>query len=183
MKTIITVTLLIMITADLAAQQEGTRLRQINKVSIGVCAGHYGYDPSVGLEIHSPSFWKGRLKIGGQYRVSWLETRDVKPSLFTFTSYQTGVIYLFPVSDRMRLYSETGIVVIKPNDKFSDTKFKAGGYVNAGLELFFENKRKYNICYFFATGYQHVNASTEKLELKISYATGVVFTNGLRFYF
>jgi hypothetical protein len=166
------------------AQENPKRFYHAKRYVLGISAGHAVLDPFVAIEASSPAFLGEHFRINAKASLAWLEEYKAKTDRWTtFHFYQAGLLYYTPMIDRARPYVEAGLLVLSPARCASEATLQKGFYSLLGVELFVENKERYNICYFFAGGYQHLNTRAEKIEAQPAYAKGFVFTNGLRIYF
>lgn len=184
LKSIILLVLLVFSLSKTSYGQTSSPYSHANKISLGLYAGQLAYDPVVGLEVTSPAFLKNRLSFRMRGGMAWLEQYKSQLNKWTeYTSLTTALVYKTHVIDRGRIYAEIGSSAIIPNEKFSDKKYLHGSYGLIGAELFFLNKRDFDICYYFGGGMSLIKAYAEKLEENQRYGNGFIFTNGFRIYF
>lgn len=152
--------------------------------SLGVLCGGYGHDTGVGIELGTPFLFNNRVSLRVRGNQNWLEA--YKADFDKWTKYETlttSLTYNTLVMDRARGYIEFGALFVFPDKRFSDEKAHQGLTSSIGLELFVFSDPYLNISYYFGGGFSSVKAHAEKLENKPSYANGLVFNNGFRFYF
>lgn len=155
-----------------------------NTFSIGITGGEYGYDSGLGLEVSTSTFRNTAVFLRVRGTVSWLEL--YKSTYDQWVRYETlnvSMVYNIFAFERSRGYVEMGTYMIFPNAKFSEHRSFQGLTSSMGVELFVITNPKFNMCYYFSSGFGYVRAYADKLENRPRYGNGFVFNNGLRFYF
>ncbi|HEY0653036.1 MAG TPA: hypothetical protein VGD65_07905 [Chryseosolibacter sp.] len=153
-------------------------------VSVGITAGHYNYDPAIGLELTSPEVFVTNLRVRGKANVTWLEQYQITDHRWpTFNSYWTGLVYNTNTLERGRVFFESGAYLLQPNKTFSSANLRTGFYGAIGVELFVAPNTRQRFSYFFSGGFAAINARADKLEGRPRYGQGVIFTNGFRYFF
>ncbi|HEY0656271.1 MAG TPA: hypothetical protein VGD65_24220 [Chryseosolibacter sp.] len=160
----------------------GTASRK-GAVSIGISAGHYDYDPAIGLEVTSPGIlnnFRFRLKVNH----NWSERYQAASGHWAnFNSYWCAFIYNTDAVDRTRIFLESGAYLIQPNKVFSSAKMHTGCFAAIGVEFFVAPNTRERFSYFFSGGFAAINARADKLEGRPHYGHGFIFTNGFRYFF
>lgn len=160
----------------------GTTSRK-GAVSIGITAGHYDYDPAIGLEITSPAILNNfRFRVRANH--NWSERYQAASGHWaTFNSYWCALIYNTDPVDKTRIFFESGAYLIQPSKVFSSTKMHTGCFAAVGVELFVAPNTRQRFSYFFSGGFAGINAHADKLEGRPRYGQGMIFTNGFRYFF
>jgi hypothetical protein len=152
--------------------------------TFGVSGGNTGFDPTLGIEIGTPTFSKERFCVRIKANISWLERFKADfDNWVSYHSFGISFIYNTQVVDRSRFYIDMGANLIVPNAKFATNKNIEAISGLAGVELFIFTKPDLNVSYYFGGGFSYAQAYADKMENKPRYSNGVVFNNGLRFYF
>ncbi len=163
--------------------QSDTPYPQSKGIAIAVTAGHYEYDPAVGVELSSPPMLSANVRLRMKMNCTWLEQyKTTSDHWATFNTYWAGIVYNVRVGDRAKFFVEGGSYNISPNTIFSSKKLHRGYYGAMGVELFVVPNHRENLCYFFSGGFASAHAHADKLEGNPRYGSGMTFTNGLRYY-
>lgn len=152
--------------------------------SFAITTGHYGLDPSLGIEVGTPTFSKERFCVRFKANLNWLEPQ--KAALDKWVSYHSFAIswvYNTQLYERTRLYVDLETFLVVPDSKFASNKNVQGLSGVAGLEFFISNHPKLNLSYYFGGGLSYARAYADKMEGKPRYANGLAFDTGIRFYF
>lgn len=153
-------------------------------ISLGISGGDYRYDPALGLEITSPQIFINHLRIRLKANRTWLEQyKSSTGHWVTFNSYWAGLVYNTNTIERARVFFEGGFYILSPNKIFSSAKLHTGYYGAVGLELFVVENPKERLAYFLSGGFASIQAYADKLEGSPRYGNGLIFVNGLRYYF
>ena len=151
--------------------------------SVAASAGMRAYDSEIGIEIGTPSFFKGSVCFRIKGNIAWLESYNASYDQWARYKSLTGVlVYNTNMLERSRVYAEFGAYFIFPDQTFSSSSYVQGITGSLGVELFFSPKSK-RASYFFSGGVAYIDAIADKIEDQPSYGSGFVFSNGLRFYF
>ena len=155
-----------------------------SKISAGISAGHFGYDPGLAIEFTTRAIFQNHLSLRVRGGVQWLEAyKAIHSQWVTYQSLSAGLVYNGRLFDRTRFYAELGILGIIPDARFSDKTFIEGFYELNGLEITLVRKQDYTLCLYLGVGPAFIKASAEKIEGNPRYANGLYFINGFRFYF
>ena len=151
--------------------------------SFAASAGMRAYDSEIGIEIGTPSFFKGSVCFRIKGNLAWLESYKAAYDQWAKYKSLTGVmVYNMNMLERSRVYVEFGTYFIFPDDTYSNSRYVQGITGSLGVELFFSPKTK-RASYFFSGGFAYIDAIADKMEDQPSYGSGFVFSNGFRFYF
>lgn len=174
----------VMLTAPARSQTETKQSPSINRLSAGISAGHYRYDPGIAIEFTTRSIFRNHLSLRVRGSVQWLEAyKAAHDKWVTYHTFSAGLVYLGQLFDRTRFYAELGMVGIAPDARFSDRLFIEGIYQFNGLEITLLDKKDYTLCLYFGLGPAFINAHAEKIEGNPGYGNGLHYLNGLRIYF
>ncbi|MEX2232273.1 MAG: hypothetical protein WD824_08940 [Cyclobacteriaceae bacterium] len=100
----------------------------------------------------------------------------------TYRSFGAAIVYSASITDRV-FYAEFGLLAIVPDIRFSKEKYLPGFYQLNGLEILLRNKENYGLCLYLGVGPSFINAFADKLEGNPRYGRGLLYINGIRFYF
>ncbi len=152
-------------------------------ISFGITAGHYYFDPAIGLEITSPGILNNfRFRVRANH--NWSERYQAASGHWaTFNSYWCALTYNTDPIDRTRIFLESGAYLIQPDKVFSSARIHTGCFAAVGVELFVAPNTTERLSYFFSGGFAAINARADKLEGRPRYGQGVIFTNGFRYFF
>jgi hypothetical protein len=73
-------------------------------------------------------------------------------------------------------------LLIRSNEKISSSKIVNGVVGETGIELFLADMPGAVVTYHFAIGAGFTSASADKIENSPRYGNGLIFSNGIRFY-
>jgi hypothetical protein len=166
------------------AQEAADLGPQEKRLSAGISAGHYSYDPGLAIEFTTRPVFQDHVSLRIRGSLQWLEAYQA--AQYNWISYQTiatGLVYNGKLFDRTRFYAEFGMLGIIPNAKVSEKAFVEGFYEFNGLEITLLSRKNYKLCFYFGVGPAFINASAEKLEGNPHYGNGLHFINGFRAYF
>lgn len=150
--------------------------------SFAISAGIHGDDPALGMEISRTLHDRLGLAFRIKANLQWLEqSKAIADHWVTFQTYWAGIVYNTRIADRARPYFELGAFAIVPDQSFSNEKTGIGYYGATGLELFFIRGNN-NACFYLSVGGTRSHMRAERLEASPRYGTGMVFSNGFRFY-
>jgi hypothetical protein len=150
--------------------------------SVAVSTGIHGDDPGLGMEISRTVHERTGLAFRIRANLQWLEqSKAITDHWVTFQTYWAGVVYNTRIADRARPYFELGAFAIVPDQSFSKEKTGIGYYGATGLELFFIRGNN-NVCLYLSVGGTRSHMRAERLEASPRYGTGIVFSNGFRYY-
>lgn len=166
------------------AQDAPTAYIHINKFSGAVSGGHYGYDPAIGVELTTPSFYRNHLRFRVRANLQWLEAYKATYQHWArYYSYSAALVYHSQILDRARFYVELGTFAIVPEATFSEKRFLQGFYEFNGLEIFLISTSHYNLAFYLGIGPMFIEAYADKLERRPRYGNGIQYSNGVRIYF
>ena len=166
------------------AQDDKEAIPNPSRLSGGISAGHYKYDPGIAIEFTTRAIFQNHLSMRIRGSVQWLEAyQAIHYQWLSYQTFSSGLVYTGRLFDQTRFYSEFGILVIIPNARFSDQRLVEGFYQINGLEITLLTKEHYTLCLYIGVGPAFIKASAEKIEGSPSYGNGLHFINGLRFYF
>ena len=155
-----------------------------SRLSAGISAGHYKYDPGIAIEFTTRAVFQHHLSLRIRGSIQWLE--DYQAIHYEWISYNTfsaGLVYNGRLFDRTRFYTEFGFLGIVPDARFSEAGFVEGFYQFNGLEITLLDRKDYTLCLHLGVGPAFIKASAEKIEGNPRYANGFHFINGVRVYF
>lgn len=156
----------------------------LRKMSVGVSAGHYRYDPGLALEVTTKAFLQNQLSIRVRGSVQWMEEYKATYNHWvTYRSVSAGLVYNGTISEKARFFAEVGMLAIIPDNRFSEKRFIEGFYEFNGVEIVFLNKENYLLSFYFGLGPAFINATAEKIEGNPRYGNAVHYINGMRIYF
>lgn len=146
--------------------------------------GRFGDDDGLGVEFGTPSFFDKRLSLRFKANTVWLESyKAATDHSARYQSLSTSLVYNIAMIERKMFFAELGTQMIYPDARFSDANLVPGYYFLAGVDLFAKITSNVKFVYFFAGGAIFSEAHAERLEGSPHYANGLLFSNGLRFYF
>ena len=156
---------------------------KIKRTSFGISGGYYDIDAGIALQATSPLFWGEKFAIRLSGARQWIEmypSSDIE--FIPYSSIRTGLVYNFPMIERARIYVEGGPFTVFPNKAYSEKDVIHGGYGVLGTEIFFSQRPKLVLLYFFELGFIALDDNEEKLNDGHPYAEGILFTTGFRFH-
>lgn len=166
------------------AQQDAEGVPNASRLSAGLSAGHYKYDPGIAIEFTTRAIFENHLSLRIRGSVQWLEAyQAVHYQWVSYHTFSSGLVYNGKLFDRTRFYAEFGILGIVPDVRFSDKGFVEGFYQFNGLEITLVTTKHYTLCLYVGAGPAFIKASAEKIEGNPSYGNGIHFINGFRVYF
>jgi hypothetical protein len=166
------------------AQGEIDHAPNARRLSAGVSAGHYRYDPGIAIEFTTRGIFQNHLSLRVRGSVQWLEAyQAVQSEWISYHTFSTGLVYSGKLFDRTRFYAEFGALGIVPDARFSTERFVEGIYEFNGLEITLFTRKDYALCLHVGVGPAFIKASAEKIEGSPSYGNGLHFINGFRLYF
>lgn len=166
------------------AQVQSESIVNASRLSAGISAGHYKYDPGVAIEFTSRAVFQNHLSLRLRGGVQWLEAYEaIHYQWISYHTFSTGLVYNGRLFDRTRFYAEFGILGIVPDARFSEKGFVDGFYEFNGLEITLVTRKDYTLCVYLGAGPAFIKASAEKIEGNPRYGNGLHFINGLRVYF
>lgn len=166
------------------AQEQPEPALDPNKLSAGISAGHYRYDPGLGVEFTTRAILQNHLSLRVRGSVQWLEAyQAVHYSWMSYQTFSTGLVYNSKLFERTRFYAEFGILGILPNPRFSDKTCSKGVYEFNGLEIILLPRKDYTLCLYFGAGPAFINAFADKIEGNPRFGNCLHFINGFRIYF
>ena len=171
-------------TGHALAQEQPEPAFDPNKLSAGISAGHYRYDPGIGVECTTPAILQNHLNLRIRASVQWLEAyQAVHYSWMSYQTFSTGLVYNSKLFERTRFYAEFGILGILPNSRFSDKPVAGGFYEFNGLEMILLPRKDYTLCLYLGAGPAFIKVFADKIEGNPRYGNGLHFINGFRVYF
>ena len=165
------------------AQQRSDHL-PVNRFAAGISTGHYGYDPAVGIDVTTSSFFRDHFSV--RIHGTWHGLEAYKSSYHRWASYQSyslGMVYHTNIIDHARFFIELGMFAIIPDSRFSEENYLQGVYQFNGIEVFFINTDQYCVGFHLGIGPTLIDAHADKLERSPRYGNGIFYLSGLRFYF
>lgn len=177
MKKIILLTFsILLLVTSLQAQD-----RDFKRVSFGFQINNVHGDFGLGLQALSPEFYNLRVSLRGN--LNWLNHQN-DAQQETWTEYgmiQLGFQYHHMITNRIKLYTEGGMVGLIPNAAFSTDVFKVGGYGVFGFEFLFTEGEGRDWAYFLELGGTGTGARANRTLANQFYATGFLVSVGFRF--
>ncbi len=189
MKTRITISTILLVGCVLHmgqahAQAENETVPNASRLSAGISAGHFKYDPGIAAEFTTRAIFQHHLSLRLRAGVQWLEAyQAIHYQWVSYGTFSTGFVYNGRLFDRTRFYVEFGILGIVPDARFSDESFVEGFYEFNGLEITLLTRKEYALCVYLGIGPAFIKASAEKIEGDPRYGNGLHFVNGVRVYF
>lgn len=166
------------------AQEETEAVPNPSRLSAGISAGHYRYDPGIAIEFTTRAIFQNHLSVRIRGSVQWLEAyQAIHYEWISYQTFSTGLVYNGRLFDRTRFFAEFGILGIVPDARFSDKTFVEGFYEINGLEITLLTRKDYTLCLYLGVGPAFIKASAEKIERNPRYGNGLHFINGFRVYF
>jgi hypothetical protein len=171
-------------TGHVFAQEDTAAIPNPSRLSAGISAGHYRYDPGIAIEFTTRAIFQDHLSLRIRGSVQWLEAyQAIHFQRISYQTFSTGLVYNARVFDRTRFFAEFGMLGIVPDARFSDKTFVKGFYEFNGLEMTLVTRKDYTLCLYLGVGPAFIKASAEKIEGNPSYGNGLHFINGFRVYF
>jgi hypothetical protein len=165
------------------AQEKAEALPNSNRLSVGISAGHYRYDPGTAIEFTSRAIFQNHLSLRIKGGIQWLEAyKAIHDQWISYQTFSTGLVYNGKLFDRTRFYVEFGFLGIVPDARFSDKSFVQGFYEFNGLEMTLLTRKDYTVCLYLGVGPAFIEASAEKIEGNPSYGNRVHYVSGFRVY-
>jgi len=155
--------------------------RDFNKFSYGFQLVKFQNEFGFGVHLLSPEF--KNLRLNAKINLNWLNHLD-NQSNQTWTEFlnnQVGINFHTSITNRINLYSEGGVVILFPNNSFSDESIDFGGYGLFGFEFFFTENTSRNPSYFIELGGIGTGAVASKIVSNPIYANGFLISVGYRF--
>lgn len=181
MVVILCVTLLVSITLPSVSQAQLPD--KANKFSIGGNVNRFQDDFGVGLVMTSPFFNNGKMALQASVIMNYHEGIPLGETTFGWMPYTTikfGTIGVAGViANTIRLYGGGGLVVIMPNEDFSDETV-IGGYGVFGFEFFMGENAP--VSYYMELGGIGTGARAELLPGEPIYANGFSATVGVKWH-
>jgi len=166
------------------AQTQVESIPNASRLSAGISAGHYRYDPGIAIEFTSRAIFQNHLSLRLRGGVQWLEAYEaIHYKWISYHTFSTGLVYNGRLFDRTRFYAEFGILGLVPDARFSEKGFVEGFYEFNGLEITLLTRKDYTLCLYLGVGPAFIKASAEKIEGNPRYGNGLHFINGVRVYF
>lgn len=167
-----------------SGSRQTTQAPTSNRISAGVSAGHYRYDPGVAIEFTTRAIFQHHLSLRIRGGIQWSEAyKSAYDHWVSYRSFATALVYSGQVFESTRFYTELGLIGFVPDTRFSDDDFVEGFYEFNGLEITILSKPDYTICVYLGAGPAFINAHAEKIEGNPAYGNGLHFINGVRVYF
>ena len=152
------------------------------RFSIAASAGMRAYDSELGIEVGTPSFFKGSVCFRVKGNLAWLESYKAVYDQWTrYKSLTAVMVYNTNMLERSRIYIEFGSYFIFPDQSFSSASYVQGITGSVGVELFLSPTSK-RVGYFFSGGFSYIDAMADKIEAQPGYGSGFLFSTGFRFY-
>jgi hypothetical protein len=155
--------------------------RDFNKISYGFQLVKFQNEFGFGIHLLSPEFKNLRFNV--KVNLNWLNHLDNQnnETWTEFLNNQFGINYHRSITNRINLYSEGGVVLLFPNNSFSDESVNIGGYGLFGFEFFFTENTGRNPSYFIELGGIGTGAIANKIDSNPMYANGFLISVGFRF--
>ena len=155
--------------------------RDFNNISYGFQQVKFQNEFGIGVHLLSPEF--KNLRINVKTNLNWLNHLDIQnnQTWTEFINNQVGINYQRCITTNINLYSEGGIVLIYPNNSFSNESVNFGGYGVFGFEFFFTENTNRNPSYFIELGGIGTGAVANKIIFNPIYANGFLISVGYRF--
>jgi hypothetical protein len=154
-----------------------------SRPSVGFHLNQFQNDFGLGLDLTSPYFFKHRIALRASANWQWLQSISPTTMVNDWASYQAfkvGVTgFRTSITTGLYIYSEGGVVLVLPDQIFSDESSVMGGYGLFGFE-FFANK---SFCYYLEMGGMGLGEVAEKALYKPIYSNGFTASVGFRIHF
>ena len=189
MKTCITISAILFVgcvlyVGQVNAQPDKETVPNASRLSAGISAGHFRYDPGIAVDFTTRAIFQHHLSLRIRGGVQWLEAyQAIHYQWVSYETFSTGFVYNGRLFDRTRFYVEFGILGIIPDARFSNESFVEGFYEFNGLEITVLDRNDYTLCLYLGIGPAFIKASAEKIEGNPRYGNGLHFVNGVRVYF
>jgi len=165
---------------------QGGRTPAKNHFEIGGQVNSFQNDYGLGINITSPYFYRGATAVRLSANYMWFQHNDLNSGNITWTpyySFQFGIVGgAAVIANFLRLYGESGLVLLLPNSEFSTNSTELGGYGVFGFEFFMSQDPQSFISYFIELGGMGIGAKADKLPGKPIYSNGFCASVGCRFY-
>jgi len=173
MKTFITISLLALLSPFLSAQSDSW--------SAGFQLNELGGDFGIGLNVGSPYFANDHLSIRLRANFQYFEYVDQDVTTWDpYLHFNLGIVSAsYPIAEKIRLYSEGGLIVVTSAFGLEENELHFGGYGLFGFEFHYSPG---STC-FIELGGQGVSAVAEELPNQPFYSNGFTIGVGTRFYF
>jgi hypothetical protein len=179
----LTILLLLSVGPQAAAQAPAGRSDE-KKLAAGISIGQVGDDPSISLELLTPTLLTKNLRAHIRLSRTWLEAyKATCDHSAAYSTASTGLIFTMRLSNQVRGTVETGSFVVAGNAKFSKRHLWSGYYAACGVELYSLDVKQSHFGFIMSAGYASSRARAGKLEGQPTYGGGVFFRGGLRYYF
>jgi hypothetical protein len=153
-------------------------------MAVGIDLSQLQSDYGMGISFTSPAFANGYMAVrahGGIAMYSGIPENKTEYDVMNYVPVRLGfVISVGMLNGLARFYSEPGLLVMIPDDKFSD-KIATGGYGLIGFECFTAEKSP--VTYFLEAGGYGSSGNADKLAGKPVWGSGFMLEVGVRMYF
>ena len=147
-------------------------------MSIGGQFGQYYNDFGVGLNASIP-LCKNGMDIRVRGNMVWHEhISETKATWTPYSNLSIGmVIPTGSIGEGVRSYTEGGLFIVIPSEKFSSDDYSIGGYGLIGIEL----SPVHFFAYFIEVGAVGIGAKADQIEGQPIYSNGLMIDAGFRF--
>ena len=171
--------MVIAIAATLLTQQVQAQESLNRNFGIGGQVGQYQQDFGIGLHVTSPYFANGKTAVRLKGNLVWNEHLN-SISETTWSSYSNLALGLVQsvgeLNGIVRLYGESGAILLFPSDAFSSKPVQFGGYGLFGFEFLLDR----HISYFLEAGGVGTGARADKVAGVPIYSNGFQIHVGVR---
>lgn len=154
---------------------------QSNQWSAGFQLNELGQDFGIGLNFASPYFANDYLAIRLRANYQYFEYVDQEKTTWDgYLHFNLGLVSAsYSISEKLRLYSEGGVVLVTSAFGLDENELHFGGYGLFGFEFHYSPG---STC-FIELGGQGVSAIAEELPNQPFYSNGFTMSVGTRYYF
>lgn len=184
MREVYVIGLLLCYVLGCSAQDSQSQMNHGDHFSVGLSAGEFSYDSWLGVEMSTPQLFQDLICFRVKASRNWLEDyKIVYDHWATYSTVAVSVVISTGITRTARWYLDVGPFIVFPQDKISARKSVKGISALQGFELSISETNHLSICYYFGGGIAYSAARAEKIGERPSYAKGIVFSTGFRFYF
>jgi hypothetical protein len=165
--------------APLTAQDAVTTV--FDRSSVGFQIHQYQRDFGVGAHFTTP-YIRDAIALRAGVSGQWLDhtpAGETVPSWDPYLQARVGILGRnFVIPDRVSIYSEAGLVYLRPSERFSEARSRYGGYGLLGVEFHLHR----TLGQFLEVGGVRTGARAELSEGTPIYSNGFLMSAGMRWY-
>jgi hypothetical protein len=142
-----------------------------------------GYDDGVAVEWSSRPFHNNNFCMRFRSISYWSESYfATHHQWMQYNANGIYIVYLSPLFDKIRIFTETGPTVFLLNSLMSERPYRIMFNQAAGLDLFIVNRPRMLMAYSFSVGSYLGHIRAEKLEGSPHVGQGLMLNTGLKIY-